>query len=105
VLTAAMKQRVRDIIAQVAAELGVSSENGVVSSDPIHRLVSIPPHVAVADFVKIAKGRSSRKMQEEFPELRKRYWGRHCWVRGYFSATGSLSDFFHNALIYIQSLL
>jgi len=105
VLTAAMKQRVRDIIAQVAAELGVSSENGVVSSDPIHRLVSIPPHVAVADFVKIAKGRSSRKIQEEFPELRKRYWGRHCWARGYFSATGSLSDFFHNALIYIQSLL
>jgi putative transposase len=93
VLTTAMKQRVRDIVAQVAVELGVSIENGVVSSDHIHLFVSIPPHVAVADFVKIAKGRSSRKLQEEFPELRKRYWGRHFWARGHFSATsGNVTD-------------
>lgn len=25
------------------------------------------------------KGRSSRRLQEEFPELRKRYWGQHLW--------------------------
>jgi putative transposase len=93
VLTTAMKKRVRDIIAQVAEELRVSIENRVVSSDPIHVLVSIPPHVAVAHFVKIAKGRSSRKVQEEFPELRKKYWGRHFWARGYFSATsGNVTD-------------
>jgi len=24
---------------------------------------------------------------EEFPELRKRYWGQHLWARGYFCAT------------------
>ena len=33
------------------------------------------------------KGRSSRRLQEEFPELRKRYWGQHLWARGYFCAT------------------
>jgi putative transposase len=93
VLTTAMKKRVRDIIAQVAEELRVSIENGVVSSDPIHVLVSIPPHVAVAHFVKIAKGRSSRQIQEEFPELRQKYWGRHFWARGYFTATsGNVTD-------------
>jgi putative transposase len=93
VLTAAMKKRVRDIIAQVAEELGVSIENGVVSSDHVHVFVSIPPHVAVANFVKLAKGRSSRKVQEEFPELRKTYWGRHFWARGYCSVTsGNVTD-------------
>src|SRR5512135_211690 len=74
VLTSAMKKRVRDLIAPVAEELGVSIENGVVSSDHVHLFVSIPPHVAVADVVKLAKGRSSRKIQEEFPKLRKTYW-------------------------------
>jgi len=93
VLTTAMKKRVRDIIAQVAEELGVSIENGVVSSDHVHVFVSIPLQVAVANFVKLAKGRSSRKVQAEFPELRKTYWGRHFWARGYFSATsGNVTD-------------
>ena len=33
------------------------------------------------------KGRSSSKLFEEFPLLKKRYWGRHFWARGYFCAT------------------
>ena len=33
------------------------------------------------------KGRSSRLIQQEFPHLRKRYWGRHLWARGYFCAS------------------
>ena len=93
ILTRPMKERIREIIAQVAEALRVSIENGVVSSDHIHVFVSIPPHVAVSDFVKQAKGRSSRKLQQEFPELKKRYWGRHFWARGYFSATsGNVTD-------------
>ncbi len=93
VLRGELQRRVRTIIAQVAEEMGVKIINGVVSSDHIHLFVSIPPHLAVAEFVKGAKGRSSRKVQQEFPELRKRYWGRHFWARGYFSATsGNVTD-------------
>ncbi|WP_420852761.1 IS200/IS605 family transposase [Sporolactobacillus pectinivorans] len=33
------------------------------------------------------KGRSSRLLQDEFSELKKRYWGQHLWSRGYFCAT------------------
>ena len=33
------------------------------------------------------KGRTSSKLFEEFPMLKKRYWGRHFWGRGYFCAT------------------
>ena len=77
VLRGELQRRVRTIIAQVAEELGVKILNGVVSSDHIHLFVSIPPHLPVSEFIKRAKGRSSRKVQQEFPELRKRYWGRH----------------------------
>ncbi len=93
VLRGELQRRVRTIIAQVAEESGVKILNGVVSSDHIHLFVSIPPHLPVSEFVKRAKGRSSRKVQQEFPELRKRYWGQHFWARGYFSATsGNVTD-------------
>ncbi len=62
VLRGELQRRVRTIIAQVAEESGVKILNGVVSSDPIHLFVSIPPHLPVSEFVKRAKGRSSRKV-------------------------------------------
>jgi putative transposase len=93
VLRGALQLRVREIVAQVAEEFNVHIVNGVVSSDHVHIFVSIPPHVRESDLVKVMKRRSSRKVQQEFPELRKRYWGRHFWARGYFSVTsGNVTD-------------
>ncbi len=84
---------VRELVSQVAEEYKVEIVNGVVASDHIHLFVSIPPNVAVSTFVQKAKGRSSRKVQQEYPQLKKRYWGRHFWARGYFSATsGNVTD-------------
>ncbi|MGI9362037.1 MAG: transposase [Parasphingorhabdus sp.] len=40
--------------------------HGALSRDHVHRFVEIPPHIAVSDFVRQAKGRSSRKIQQEF---------------------------------------
>jgi putative transposase len=93
VLTRNIKIRVREIIAQVAEEMNIRIVNGVVSSDHLHILVSIPPQIAVSEFVQRAKGRSSRRIQQEFPELKKTYWGKHFWGRGYFSTTsGNITD-------------
>lgn len=100
VLQGDLRLRVRTIIAQAAEEKGVKIINGVLSADHIHIFASIPPHISVSDFVKVAKGRTSRKIQEEFPEIRKRYWGRHFWARGYFSSTsGNVTDEIINAYI------
>ena len=39
------------------------------------------------------KGKSSYKLQKEFPELKKKFWVCHFWVRGYFSTTsGNVTD-------------
>ncbi len=84
VLQGTLRIRIREIIAQVADEMHIKIINGVLSSDHIHVFVSIPPHITVSQFVQKAKGRSSRKIQQEFPEIKKRYWGRHFWGRGYF---------------------
>src|ERR1700730_3253740 len=80
-------------IRQVCKELGVQIVSGVLSKEHVHMFVEIPPHIAVSDVVRRVKGRSSHRVQMEFPELRKRYWGRHFWARGYFCTTsGNITD-------------
>ena len=46
--------------------------------------VSVPPKLAHSDLVRKMKGRSSHKMQREFPAIQKRYRGCRCWGRGIF---------------------
>jgi len=77
VLEGAVRGRIREIIRQVCAELGVAIVKGVLSRDHVHMMVSIPPHLAVSGVVRRMKGRPSHRVQREFPDLRKRYWGRH----------------------------
>jgi len=84
VLTGALRLRVRDICRQVCRENEVDILRGVLSSDHIHMFVSVPPKLAISDLVRKMKGRSSYRVQREFPAIRKRYWGCRFWGRGYF---------------------
>jgi putative transposase len=93
VLIGEVRIRVRDIIRQVCAETGVNIVSGALSRDHVHLFVEIPPRVSVSEFVQRAKGRSSRRIQQEFDHIRKRYWGQRFWARGYFSTTsGNITD-------------
>ena len=42
-----------------------------VASDPVHLLVESDPHHSIAQVVKAFKGRTSRFLRKEFPELLK----------------------------------
>ena len=93
VLEGELRKRIRTIIRQVCKELGVKIIKGVLSKDHVHMFVEIPPHVSVSYFMQRVKGRSSHKVQIEFPELKKRYWGKRFWARGYFCTTsGNITD-------------
>ena len=93
VLTGDVQKRCRDILVQVCNSEDVHILKGVVSKDHIHMHVEYPPSISVSDLVKRLKGRSSRLLQEEFPALRKRYWGRHFWAVGYgVWSTGVITD-------------
>ncbi|WP_037296213.1 IS200/IS605 family transposase [Roseobacter sp. AzwK-3b] len=85
--------RVRDICRQVCHENEIDILRGVLSSDHVHMFVSVPPKLAISDLVRKMKGRSSHKVQREFPELRRRYWSRRFWGRGHFSTTnGAITE-------------
>jgi putative transposase len=75
VLRGRIAERARDLIRQICETRDVAIVRGAVSPDHIHMLVSAPAHLAPAKLVQYIKGRSSRRLQDEFPELRKRYWG------------------------------
>ena len=93
ILRGEIGKRVRELIRQTCASLDVYIVKGHVSKDHVHLLVSVPPNLAVSELVKRLKGRSSRLLLEEFGELRKAYWGRHLWARGYFVASsGNVTD-------------
>ena len=76
-----------ELIRQTCEAFEIEILKGVVSKDHIHILVSAPPDMAPSEIMRRIKGRTSTKLFETFPELRKRYWGRHFWARGYFCVT------------------
>ena len=92
VLRGEVAERARDLVRQICEAREVRIVRGAVSPDHIHMLVSAPPQLAPSKLVQYVKGRSSRRLQEEFPHLRKRYWGQHLWARGYFCATVGAVD-------------
>ena len=93
VMRGEMRERIREIIIQTCQELGVHIEKGVLSTDHVHMFISVPPQIALSKVMMRIKGRSSYKIQREFPELRKRYWGQRFWARGFFSTTsGNVTD-------------
>lgn len=87
VLNTEIRLRIREITRQICSQLGVKIIKGVLSKEHVHMFVEIPPKVSVSDYMRRVKGCTSRKIQQEFPELRKRYWGQRFWARGYFCTT------------------
>lgn len=92
ILRGRVAERSRDLIRQSCEAREVVIMRGAVSPDHIDMVLSAPAHMAPSKLVQFLKGRSSRRLQEEFPELRKRYWGQHLWARGYFCATVGAVD-------------
>ena len=93
VLQGDIQRRCRELLLQICDAEDVEILSGVVSKDHVHMHVEYPPKRSVSDLVKRMKGRSSRRLQEEYPALRKRYWGRHFWAIGYGAwSTGEITE-------------
>ena len=75
VLRGRVAERARDVIRQICEAREVVIIRGAVSPDHVHMLVSAPPQLAPSKLVQYIKGRSSRRLQEEFEDLRKAVLG------------------------------
>jgi putative transposase len=93
VLKGAVSHRVRDLIREISTREDVEIIKGHVARDHVHLFVSIPPQVTISRFVQKLKGKTSHKLLSDFPHVRKVYWGRHFWARGYFCcSSGNVTD-------------
>jgi len=85
--------RVRDLIREICGAHEVTIIKGHISRDHINLFVSIPPQVTISRLVQWLKGKTAFKLLQEFPHLRKKFWGRHIWTRGYFCcSSGNVTD-------------
>ena len=93
VLTGDVALRVRELIRQIAAEHELEIISGKVARDHVHVFLSYRPTQRVSQIMQWLKGTSSRVLLQEFPRLRKQFWGRHLWARGYLAiSSGNITD-------------
>jgi putative transposase len=93
ILRTDIAERLRDLIREICRTNDVEIIKGHISKDHVHLFLSVPPHISVSQFVKLLKGKTSRKMLMEFKTLSRTFWGRHMWARGYFVASsGNVTD-------------
>ena len=83
VLQGDVQLRCRDLIRQSCNAMDIRILKGVVSKDHIHLHLSYPPKLSISEMAKRIKGRSARKLLQEYPHLKRRYWGGHFWAIGY----------------------
>ena len=84
VLNGKVAERARVLIRQCCNSMNVTIVKGSIGKEHIHLLVSCPPSLSVSKLVQQLKGKTSRTLQMEYKELKKRYWGQHLWSSGYF---------------------
>lgn len=87
VLSGDVALRVRELVRQTCEAFEIQIIKGVVSKDHVHIFVSAPPTMAPSEIMRRIKGRSSSKLFEDFPHLRKRFWGRY-----FCASSGQVTD-------------
>jgi putative transposase len=93
VLVGPVAIRARDILRQVAMEHELEVITGKVSADHVHMFIGYRPTQSISKMVQWLKGTSSRVLLQEFAHLRKQFWGRHFWARGYMAvSSGNITD-------------
>jgi putative transposase len=85
VLTGDIAARLQAILHDVCAAHDAPILELEVMPDHVHLLVECDPQFGIHRLVKVCKGRSSRLLRQEFPQLRRRLPS--LWTNAYFVST------------------
>ena len=85
VIQGPVDQRLKEIVREVCDERRATIIELETMPDHVHLLVSVDPQYGIHRLVKQVKGRSSRLLRQEFPQLRSRI--PTLWTNSYFVAT------------------
>jgi len=85
--------RVRELIREICNTYNIEIIRGHVSLDHVHIMISAPPQISISKIAQYIKGKTSRKIMQEYVEIRKKFWGQHFWGRGYYAvSSGTITD-------------
>lgn len=83
----------RDLLRQNAMEHEIDFITGKVAADHVHMFISYKLTQNISKIVQWLKGISSRMLLAEFPHLKRQFWGKHFWARGYLAiSSGNVTD-------------
>jgi putative transposase len=92
ILNGAVKKSVKEIITRLCEWKKLEILEMNVMEDHVHLVISIPPKFAVADIIGFIKGKCAIKIFYKHLGLKKRYWNRHFWAKGYCVSTVGLDE-------------
>jgi len=100
ILTLAMKERLIQILKDECASKRIQIiPGGKIGTNHVYMRVVCPPRIALSEMLRYFKGRSSRLLQQEFPELATHNLGGALWGSGYLCtameacAPGTIEDY------------
>ena len=94
VLVGPVEARLKELLAEIAAQYGFEILAVEVMPDHVDLFVSAPPKFAPAEIVRLFKGITSRKLKKELDSLRRQYWDKNAplWAEGdYVGTAGQVS--------------
>ena len=63
-----------------------------VQADHVHLVLEVPPKYAISDVLGFLKGKLAQKLFGQYPQLGRKFWGRHIWARGYCVSTVGIAE-------------
>ena len=82
-----LKKDIGQILRKLCEQKDVQIIEAEACPDHIHMLVSIPPHISIAQFMGFLKGKSSLIIFDRHANLKYKYGSRNFWARGYYVDT------------------
>ena len=89
VLTGEHIEYLRTVFKETMEEMGGTLEAFDAERNHVHLLIQYPPKWSISIIVNNLKGRSSRLLRRDMPDVKKRYWGdgSALWHRSYFAGS------------------
>ena len=82
-----LKKDIGQILRKLCEQKDVQIIEAEACPDHIHMLVSIPPHISIAQFMGYLKGKSTLMIFDRHANLKYKYGSRSFWCRGYYVDT------------------
>ena len=92
IIYAQYRESLIEIFQRLCKYKGVEIIEGHMMLDHVHLLVSIPPRIAVSDFMGYLKGKSALMMFDKHANLKYKFGNRHFWAEGYYVSTVGLNE-------------